>query len=276
MLEKIQTFFADGEWLDTVAPFLTNVLIALAIYIVGKWIAGHVVRLIDKGMELRKMDAALRGFLAAILRTVLTFVVALVAVEQLGVDITSLLALLGAAGLAVGLALKDSLSNFAAGVMLILFKPFKIGNFVEAGGVAGVVEKIEVFNTIFKSGDNKEIIVPNAQIYGGTITNNSAKPTRRVDLVTGSGYNDNMKKPRHLILPDINNDERVLKDPEPVVAVNELGDSSVNFVVRPWVASADYWVVRWSLLEEIKNTFDANGVSIPYPQQDVHMHTVTN
>ncbi|WP_394203688.1 mechanosensitive ion channel family protein [Marinagarivorans algicola] len=274
MLEKIQSFFVDGNWMDSAIPFLTNVVIALGIYIIGKWIAGYIVKLIDKGMELRKMDPALRGFLSAILKTVFTFVIMLVAVEQLGINTTSLLALLGAAGLAVGLALKDSLSNFAAGVMLILFKPFKIGNFVEAGGVAGVVENIEVFNTIFKSGDNKEIIVPNAQIYGGTITNYSARPTRRIDLVIGIGYGDNMKKARDLILAVLAAETRVLKDPEPVVAVSELGDSSVNFVVRPWVATGDYWPTRWAITEAIKETFDANGVSIPFPQQDVHMHTV--
>ncbi|WP_082378774.1 mechanosensitive ion channel family protein [Marinagarivorans algicola] len=274
MLEKIQSFFVDGNWMDSAIPFLTNVVIALGIYIIGKWIAGYIVKLIDKGMELRKMDPALRGFLSAILKTVFTFVIMLVAVEQLGINTISLLALLGAAGLAVGLALKDSLSNFAAGVMLILFKPFKIGNFVEAGGVAGVVENIEVFNTIFKSGDNKEIIVPNAQIYGGTITNYSARPTRRIDLVIGIGYGDDMKKARDLILAVLAAETRVLKDPEPVVAVSELGDSSVNFVVRPWVATGDYWPTRWAITEAIKETFDANGVSIPFPQQDVHMHTV--
>jgi small conductance mechanosensitive channel len=217
------------------------------------------------------MDPALRGFLSAILSTVFTFVISLVAVEQLGVNTTSLLALLGAAGLAVGLALKDSLSNFAAGVMLILFKPFKIGDFVEAGGVAGEVEKIEVFNTIFTSGDNKEIIVPNSQIYGGTITNYSARPTRRIDLIVGVSYDDDLKKSQDLILAVLAADERILKDPAPVVAVNELGESSVNFVVRPWVASGDYWAVRWAVIEAIKNTFDSNGITIPYPQRLVHM-----
>lgn len=276
MLEKINAFLADGSWLDSVVPFLINVVIAIAIYIIGKWVAGYIVKLIDKGMEMRKMDVALRGFLSAILRTVFSFVILLVAIEQLGVNTTSLLALLGAAGLAVGLALKDSLSNFAAGVMLILFKPFKLGDFVEAGGVAGIVEKIEVFNTVFRSPDNKEIIVPNAHIYGGTITNYSAKPTRRVDMVIGIGYDDDMKKAHDLIWQVLNADERVLKDPEPVVAVSELADSSVNFVVRPWVATANYWPVMWALTEEIKNTFDANGVSIPYPQQDVHMHQAAN
>lgn len=272
MLEKINAFFADGNWVNTVVPFLTNVLVAVAIYVIGKWISGHIVRLIDKGMELRKMDPVLRGFLSAILGTVFTFVIVLIAVEQLGINTTSLLALLGAAGLAVGLALKDSLSNFAAGVMLILFKPFKIGDFVEAGGISGIVEKIEVFNTIFRSGDNKEIIVPNAQIYGNTITNYSAKPTRRIDMIIGISYDDDMRKARDLIIETINADERVLKDPEPVVAVHELADSSVNFVVRPWVATGDYWPTRWALTQAIKENFDANNITIPYPQRDVYVH----
>lgn len=274
MLEKINAFFADGNWIDSILPFLTNLAIAIAIYIIGKWVAGYVVKIIDKAMEMRKMDLALRQFLSAIIKTVFSFVILLIAVEQLGVDTTSLLALLGAAGLAVGLALKDSLSNFASGVMLILFKPFKIGDFIEAAGISGVVERIEVFNTIVRTGDNKEIVVPNGQIYGGTITNYSARATRRIDMVFGIGYNDDMKKAHDLIWQVLNADERILKDPAAVVAVSELADSSVNFVVRPWVSTPDYWAVRWAVTEEIKNVFDANGISIPFPQQDVYMHQI--
>lgn len=232
MKDKIIAFFESGDWLTTLEPIAINFAVALAIFIIGGWVVSQIMRVIDKMMNLRKIDEALQGFLQAIIRTVFKFVVLLIAVEQLGIDTTSLLALLGAAGLAVGLALKDSLSSFAAGVMLIMFKPFTIGNFVEAGGVAGVVERITVFNTIFRTGDNKEIIVPNAQIYGGTIINYSAKPTRRIDLIMGIGYGDDMKKAREVIMQVIANEERVLKDPEPVVAVHELGESSVNFVVR--------------------------------------------
>ena len=273
MQETIQKFMSGG-WVDSVIPMATNLAIAIIIYIVGKWVAKRIVNIVGKLMEKKGFDQALRNFVSSILSTVLGFVVFLAALEQLGVDTTSLLALLGAAGLAVGLALKDSLSNFAAGVMLILFKPFKIGDFVDAGGVAGVVEQISVFSTQFKTGDNKEIIVPNSHIYGGVITNVSAKPTRRIDMVIGIGYDDDMKKARDLIMQVLNADERVLKDPAPVVAVSELGDNSVNFVVRPWVNAADYWGVHWDFLETIKETFDANGVSFPYPQQDVHMHNV--
>jgi len=272
MLESIKQFLTPESLLAAIGPMATNILIALVIYIAGKWIAKRLVKLVDKIMTMRNVDPVLRGFLNAILTTLFSFVIILIAVEQIGVDITSLLALLGAAGLAVGLALKDSLSNFAAGVMLIIFKPFKIGDFVEAGGSSGIVDGITVFNTVFRSGDNKEIIIPNSQIYGGTITNYSARPTRRVDLVVGIGYDDNIKKARDLIKELLDADERILKEPEPVVAVGELGDNSVNFIVRPWVKSEDYWGVRWDFLENVKLTFDENGISIPYPQRDVHIH----
>ena len=274
MVSQAQSIFSDGSWVDAIIPFLITLGVAIAIYIIGFWIVNRVVAVCGKAMSLRKVDEALKSFLLAIINTVLKFVVLLAAIDYLGFNTTSLLAVLGAAGLAVGLALKDSLSNFASGVMLIVFKPFTIGHFVEAAGIAGVVEKITVFNTIFRTGDNKEIIVPNSQIYGGTIVNVSAKPTRRVDMVFGIGYNDDMKKAREIMLEVINGDERVLKDPAVVVAVDELADSSVNFVVRPWVNAADYWAVKWDLTENIKAAFDANGISIPYPQQDVHMHQV--
>lgn len=274
MKDKVVAFFNDGQWVDAIIPTLTNVAIAIAIYIVGKWIAKRLVAVVSKIMEKRGLDEALRNFVGSILSTVLSFVVVLVALEQLGVDTTSLLALLGAAGLAVGLALKDSLSNFAAGVMLILFRPFKLGDYVQAAGVEGSIEEISVFSTQFKTVDNKQIIVPNSQIYGGVITNFSAKPTRRVDMVVGVSYDDDLKKARQLIMDILNADKRILQDPAPVVAVSELADSSVNFVVRPWVKSADYWDVKWDFTEQVKETFDANGISFPFPQQDVHMHNV--
>ena len=272
MKGKIADYFKDGNWVDKLEPLALNIIFAALIYLIGVWIASLIVKFAERVMEMRELDEALRGFLSGILSTLLKFAVILIALEQLGIDTTSLIALLGAAGLAVGLALKDSLSNFAAGVMLIMFKPFGIGDYIEAGGTAGIVEKITVFSTVCRSGDNKEIVVPNGQIYSGTIINYSAKPTRRIDLVVGIGYDDDIKKARDLIAKIIEKDERILKDPEPVIAVNELGDSSVNLVVRPWVNSGDYWDVKWHLLETIKTTFDEYGVSIPYPQQDVHMH----
>ncbi|WP_096084720.1 mechanosensitive ion channel family protein [Agaribacterium haliotis] len=272
LVKQAEAFFADGSWIEALIPFFTNVGIAIVVYIVGIWIVNRFLALVDKAMSLKKFDQALQHFVHAVLSMALKFVVVLVALDIVGIPTTSLLAVLGAAGLAIGLALKDSLSNFASGVMLIVFKPFRLGDFVEAGGTAGVVEKITVFNTIFRSPDNKEIIVPNAQIYGGTIVNVSAKPTRRVDLVMGISYDDDMKKARQLMLEVIEADERVLKEPEPVIAVDELADSSVNFVVRPWCKTPDYWAVKWDLTEAIKEKFDNNGITIPYPQQDVYMH----
>lgn len=271
-MENIKTWIMDSSWLEQLPHVLLNIGVAIAIFVIGGWLVTKFVNVLDKIMSARQVDEALRKFLEAILRTVLKFVIALVAIEQLGIDTTSLLALLGAAGLAVGLALKDSLSNFASGVMLILMKPFNIGDFIEAAGISGSVEKITVFNTIIVTGDNKETIVPNSQLYSGTIINYSAKATRRVDLSIGIGYGDDIKKARDLMQGLIDTDTRILKEPGSVIAVGELGDSSVNFVVRLWVNSADYWAVKWAYLENVKTTFDANGVSIPFPQQDIHLH----
>jgi small conductance mechanosensitive channel len=178
---------------------------------------------------------------------------------------------MGAAGLAVGLALQGSLQNFAAGVMLIIFRPFKAGDYVDAGGTSGTVETIKIFNTVLKTPDNREVIVPNGAIYGGTITNFSARATRRIDMVFGIGYGDDIRKAKEVIKAILESDERILKDPEPLIAVGELGDNSVNFNVRPWVNSGDYWPVKFDLNERIKLAFDENGISIPYPQMDVHM-----
>ena len=216
------------------------------------------------------MDEILVNFVASIIKTILLLFVVIAALDQLGVDTTSLIALLGAAGLAIGLALQGSLQNFAAGVMLIIFRPFKSGDFVEVAGTAGVVETISIFSSTLRTGDNREVIIPNGSIYGGTITNYSARATRRVDMVFGIGYDDDIKKAKQLMEQVVTADERVLAEPAPVIAVSELADSSVNFVVRPWVNTPDYWAVLWDLTEEIKLKFDAEGISIPYPQMDVH------
>ncbi len=270
MKDYLQNLDSDAL-LQMTLPLATNLIIALAIYVIGRWLVKRLIKLTAVIMSRRKLDEALVEFITSIASVLLSFVVALIALEQLGIDTTSLMALLGAAGLAIGLALKDSLSNFAAGVMLILFKPFRLGDFVEAGGVAGVVEKISVFSTQFRTGDNREIIVPNSGIYGGVITNYSAKATRRIDLTIGIGYDDDIKKAREVLQHILQQDNRILAEPEPVIAVAELADSSVNFAVRPWVHSADYWAVQWDLLETIKLTFDEEGISIPYPQQDIHL-----
>lgn len=251
-------------------PWAINVAMALLVFIIGRIVAKVVTNFVRKLMEKSDTDEILVNFIGTIVYTALLLVVIIASLNQLGVDTTSLLALIGAAGLAVGLALQGSLQNFAAGVMLIMFRPFKIGDFVEAGGATGVVEQITIFTTIMTSVDNKEIIVPNGQIFGQTITNYSAKDTRRVDMVFGIGYDDDIRKAKAILSQILENDERVLSDPAPLVAMGELADCSVNFNVRPWVKSADYWAVMADVTEMVKLAFDQNGISIPYPQMDVH------
>ena len=248
--------------------------IAIAIFLIGKFIARKISNLTQKALSKSGTDAMLVNFLGSIIYGILVVAVVLAAVDTLGVNVTSLMAILAAAGLAVGLALKDSLSNFAAGVMIIIFRPFKIGDFITAGGAAGVVDEIGLFATLMHTGDNQRIIVPNSGILGSNIINTSALPTRRIDLVIGIGYDDNIGQARDIIMGILEANELILKDPAPGVAVAELGDSSINLNVRPWVNSADYWTVRPQILEGIKVKLDEAGISIPYPQQDVHMHEV--
>jgi small conductance mechanosensitive channel len=255
---------------SVVLTWLLNILLAIAIFIVGRIVVKWAVKLIRKLMIRAEIDPILVNFVSSIANAVLLLFVVVAALDQLGVDTTSMVALIGAAGLAVGLALQGSLQNFAAGVMMIVFRPFKLGDFIEAGGVSGVVEKISIFSTIMKTGDNREIIIPNGQIYSGAITNFSARDTRRIDMVFGIGYDDDMLKAKKIMEDILIAHELVLEDPAPAVAVAELADSSVNFNVRPWVKSGDYWPVRSNLIEQIKLAFDANGISIPYPQMDIH------
>jgi len=254
-----------------VLPWGINLFFAALVFVVGRWVTRIVVKVARKFMAHADMDCILVNFLASILSAVLQLVVIIAALDRLGVDTTSLIAVLGAAGLAVGLALKDSLSNFAAGVMLIIFRPIKTGDFVEAAGISGTVEHINIFSSIFRTGDNKEIIVPNGNIYSGVITNYSARDTRRIDMVIGIGYEDNIKQAKDIICAILEADDRILKDPAYGVALGDLADSSVNINVRPWVKSSDYWAVRSDFLETVKTEFDAAGVSIPYPQMDVHV-----
>ena len=256
---------------DYVIPWGVNLVFALAIFVIGRWVAKGIVAVIRKLLTKAKLDEILVNFIASILNAVLFLVVIIAALDRLGVDTTSLIAVLGAAGLAVGLALQDSLKNFAAGVMLIVFRPFKAGDYVEAGGIAGMVETINIFSSTFRTVDNREIIVPNGAIYSGVIINYSARDTRRVDMVFGIGYGDDIRKAKEIITSILKDEERILDDPEPLVAVAELAESSVNFNVRPWVKSGDYWPVLFDLTERIKLAFDDNGISIPFPQMDIHL-----
>lgn len=252
-------------------PWGIKIVFALAVLIIGMWLAGLVTRLIGKAFVRAHMDMMLVRFLESIIKALLQMVVVIAALSQLGVQTTSLIAILGAAGLAIGLALQNSLSNFAAGVLLLVFKPFKSGDFVEAGGVLGVVEHVRVFNSVLRTPDNREITVPNGKIYNDMITNYSARDTRRIDLVVGISYDADIRKAKAIIEGLLSEDARVLKDPAATWGVMDLADSSVNLYLRPWVASADYWNTRCDLLEAIKARFDANGIGIPFPQMDVHL-----
>ena len=257
---------------DWLAIYGMKIVIALAIFIIGKILARKVTNITLSSLsKTGKIDETLEKFLSSVIYGILLVVVVLAALGQLGVETTSFIAILGAVGLAVGLAFKDTLSNISAGVMIIIFRPLQVGEFVEAGGATGVVEEINIFNTMMKTGDNKTIIVSNSNIIGGNIVNYSRKETRRVDLVFGIGYDDDLKLAKLTLEEILKSDTRILQDPaEPFVAVKELGDSSVNFVTRSWVKSEDYWAVYFDTIEKVKLTFDQKGISIPYPQMDIH------
>lgn len=257
---------------DTILYILTQILTALAIYWIGKKIAKFLVSLITKGLEKSNAAPMLVNFVKNISYFLLMTVVIISALTELGVKTASLLGILAAAGLAIGLALKDSLSNIASGVMIVIFRPFRIGDFVEVAGHAGSVEEIKIFNTVLKTADNKQIIIPNGQITSGSIVNYSANETRRIDMVIGVSYDDDLKLARNIILEIMQKHPLILEEPQPTAAVNALADSSVNFNVRPWVKTGDYWTVHADLLEDFKTKLEAAGCSIPYPQTDVHIH----
>lgn len=258
---------------EVVSTWGLKVVGALVVLIVGLIVAKSIRNGIRRGMaKSKRIDQALTPFISGIVYYLLLAALLIAVLQMFGVQTTSLIALLGAAGLAVGLALQGTLSNFAAGVMLLVFRPFKAGDFVEAGGTAGSVKEVGIFSTTLATPDNVKIVMPNSAVYGQTIKNYTANDTRRNDLVVGISYNDDIGKARDVIVKVLNADERVLKDPAPVVAVSELGDSSVNLVVRPWCKKEDYWDVRFDLTRKIKEEIEAAGCSIPYPQNDVHLH----
>lgn len=264
--------FNQQEWIDYINNYSIKIAGTLAILILG-WLATKiVVKILKKGMTTSRLDKTLVSFLSNIIHTLLIAFVFIAALDQLGVNTTSLAAILAAAGLAVGMALKDALSNFAAGVMVIILRQFKVGDFIEIGSTSGTVKSINIYNTTLTTGDNKTIIIPNSKLNSNNITNYSTQALRRIDYVIGVSYDDDIKKVKRLLTKIIQKDSRILKDPEPLIAVGELANSSVNFKVRPWVEKADYWDVLHDLNETIKTTFDKEGVSIPYPQQDVHIH----
>ncbi len=272
--------------MDAVMEYLSNLdtatligwawklIAALLIFFIGRIVAKLIASFLAKLMRKRGIEDMLANFLSVVLYAILLVAVIIAAISQLGIQTTPLIAVLGAAGLAVGLALQNSLGNLAAGVMIVLFRPFTKGDYVEAAGTSGTVTDVGLFQSVLNTPDNRRVIVPNGQITSENITNYSAYDTRRIDLIIGVGYGDDLKVARSTIEKVLNDHEKVLDDPAPVIWVMELGDSSVNFAVRPWVQAPDYWGVRSELLESLKVELETAGCEIPFPQRDVHLHQV--
>ena len=264
------------QWVDSLVPaiadFGVRALLALLIFLAGRWLANLLAQGVRKALARGKTDPTLIGFVTNLVRVALLAFVVIASLSQLGIQTAGFVAVIGAAGLAVGFALQGSLSNFASGVMLLVFRPVRVGDYVEAGGTAGSVMEIGIFTTVMHTPDNKKVIVPNAQVTGGTITNYSANATRRVDLVASIGYGDDIPKAKAVLERIVKAHELVLADPAPQVEVSALGESSVDIVVRPWVNTGDYWRVYFDLTQSIKTEFDREGISIPFPQRDVHLH----
>jgi small conductance mechanosensitive channel len=271
-MEAMQDFIARTDLVTLLSDWAVRIVIALLIYIIGKWIAKRLTNFVKRLMQGRDADPTLVSFISNVVYAVLLVAVILAALDTLGLPVTSLLAVVGAAGLAVGLALKDSLGNFAAGVMLVMFRPFVRGDVVEVAGVTGKVDEVRIFSTILTTPDNKQIIIPNGQVAADTITNYTAKDQRRVDLVFGVGYDDDLKVAREVLTRICAEHPLVLDEPATAILVLNLGESSVDFAVRPWTKTGDYWTVWSDLLERGKVELEAAGCNIPYPQTDVHLN----
>ena len=248
-----------------------KLIFALLIFFIGKRLARLITNVFIKLFKKNNVDVELVGFFDSLIYWILFALVCIAALGQLGIQTASFIALIGAAGLAVGLALQGSLSNFAAGVLIIMLRPIRVGEFVEIAGEAGSVQNIRIFTTELRTGDNKCVIIPNQRVLDSNIINYSSTGRRRIDMVFGIGYNDDIDHARNVILEIIHADKRILKDPEPLIAVSELAESSVNLVVRPWVNTPDYWAVKFELTELIKKRFDTEKISIPFPQQDINI-----
>lgn len=261
-------------FLDLALAYAPKLLLALVTLVVGLWVIGLIRRWMRKVFASKDYDPSLETFLISLTSILLKVMLVISVVSMLGVKMTSFIAILGAAGLAVGLALSGTLQNFAGGVMILIFKPFVVGDYIEAQGHSGTVREIQIFNTILKTPDNKTIIIPNAPLSTGSMTNYSTEATRRVDFTFGIGYDDDIDQAKSIFKKIVEADDRVLKDPEPFIALSEMADSSVNFVVRAWVNAGDYWGFFFDTNERVKKALDEAGISIPYPQQDVHLHQV--
>lgn len=273
IMETIINWFSENQLM--IETFIINLIIAFLIIFIGKIIAKLIAKGVSKLLTHKKVDNTVISFVSSLVFGLVVLVSFIAAISHLGFNTSSLVAIVGAAGLAIGLALQGSLSNFASGILLISFKPFKAGDFVEVAGTAGVVEEVQIFSTQLKTPDNKTVIIPNGGITSGNIVNYSSKPTRRIDLVIGVGYSADLKQTKTILTDIVNRQELVLKDQEATIAVSELADSSVNFVVRPWVNTENYWPVYFDLLETIKIELDQAGIEIPFPQLSVHVNQET-
>lgn len=273
-METIMNWFSENELM--IETFIINLIIAFLIIFIGKIVAKLIAKVVTKLLTHKKVDDTVISFVSSLVHGLVVLISFIAAISHLGFNTSSLVAIVGAAGLAIGLALQGSLSNFASGILLISFKPFKAGDFVEVAGTAGVVEEVHIFSTQLKTPDNKTVIIPNGGITSGNIVNYSSKPTRRIDLVIGVGYSADLKKTKAILTDIVNRQELVLKDLESTIAVSELADSSVNFVVRPWVNTENYWPVYFDLLETIKIELDQAGIEIPFPQLSVHVNQETS
>ena len=273
-MEEVQNIDAQ-KYLDQLIEMAINygpsLILAIITFIIGSWIISGIVKNLGKMMEKREVDPSLTPFLKSLLGVILRIMLIISVISMIGIEMTSFIAILGAAGLAIGLSMQGTLQNFAGGVMILLFKPFKVGQFIDATGYMGTVKEIQIFNTILTTPDNKRIIIPNGSLAGSSMTNFSAESTRRVDWKFGIAYGDDYDKAKELLLSWIDADPRALKDPAPFVALSELADSSVNIVVRVWVNPSDYWSLFFDMNEKVYKEFGKHGLNIPFPQMDVHL-----
>ncbi|MFP3873569.1 MAG: mechanosensitive ion channel family protein [Thiohalophilus sp.] len=252
--------------------YAPQLVLAIVVLIVGLWIINRLVKVMAKGMDRSRMEPTLARFLQSLVGVGLKALLLISVASMVGIATTSFIAVLGAAGLAVGLALQGSLGNFAGGALILMFRPFKVGDYITAQGVSGTVTEMQIFNTILTTPDNVRIIVPNGAMSNGIITNYSAEATRRLDFVFNIGYDEDVSKVRQIIMSIMTSEDRIFNDPEPQVLVSNLGDNSVDLTVRTWVNAPDYWPLKFELTEKVKAAFDREGISIPYPQRDIHLH----
>lgn len=256
---------------DLVMTYGLKILFAIIIFFVGKYFSGVAQKLVRKLLNSRKIDPTVVSFVSNLTWAVVFVFTVIATLGQIGVQTASLVAVIGAAGLAIGLALQGSLSNFASGVLMVLFRPCRVGDYIEAAGIAGTVDEITIFSTKLRTPDNKVIVAPNSAIMNGTITNYSASENRRIDLVIGVSYSADIALTKKVLTDILDNNQYVLKDPSYTVGLSELGNSSINFVVRPWVKTPNFWAARFEILEQIKNALDAANIEIPFPQMDIHV-----